>query len=184
MIGTTREYEKPEMQRTLVLIKPSRYGPDRVQDKKLVKKLLEEELASCGVIVFKKKIRVSRELAEKHYAIHRGKWPYGLLVEQLTDKYLIATVLEGPETISRVRNKLGATDPLKAAWWTIRAYGIYTLDTVNKSRQGNYGTDNVIHASDSMESADFEIENFLKFLGIKLKPLGHYVHAEYLVKHY
>jgi len=178
------EPETPEIQRTLVLIKPSKYGANRIDDKKLVRKLLEEELASCGVVVFQKKVHATKELVEKHYEVHRGKWPYDVLVDQLTDKDIIVAVLEGPEAISKTRRKVGATDPLKASWWTIRAYGVYTLDTVDKSRKGNYGTDNVLHASDSKESADSEIENFLKFCNVKLKPIGYYVGANYLVKHY
>jgi hypothetical protein len=55
---------------------------------------------------------------------------------------------------------------------------------MEKSRIGKYGTDNVLHASDSKESAEYEIRIWLNYLGMKPKPLGHYVEAEYIGQYY
>ena len=87
----------------------------------------------------------SRELAEKHYAEHEGKPFYAGLVNYITSSPVVAAVLEGPAAIAAVRETNGATDPVKATPGSIR--GDFGLD---KGR-------NLVHASDSPESAEREI---------------------------
>jgi len=101
-------------------------------------------------IVGLKMMQISRETAEKHYGEHAGKPFFAGLVDFITSGPVVAMVLEGKGVISAAREMMGATDPLKAAPGTIR---------------GSYGIDlgrNVIHGSDSPESAQREIALFFK----------------------
>ena len=92
-----------------------------------------------------KMVKLNREQAEKHYAVHKGKPFFGDLVSYIISSPIIAMVLEGRECIQVVRNLLGVTDGSKAAPGTIRgdySNGIqYTL----------------VHASDSEESYQHEV---------------------------
>jgi len=93
-------------------------------------------------------LRISRELAEKHYGEHKGKPFFEPLVDFITSGPVVAMVLEGKDVVSTARDMMGATNPLKAAPGTIR---------------GSYGMDvgrNVVHGSDSPESAAREIALF------------------------
>jgi nucleoside-diphosphate kinase len=97
-----------------------------------------------------KMLRISRELAEKHYGEHVGKPFFGKLVGFITSGPVVAMVIEGKDAVSAAREMMGATDPLKALPGTIR---------------GSYGIDigrNIIHGSDSQESAKREIALFFK----------------------
>ena len=87
-----------------------------------------------------KMIRMTRELAEEFYSIHRGKHFFDELVNSLVDKDIVALILYGRSAISVVRKMIGSTDPIDAEPGTIR--GDYGLDI----------TENLIHASDSRES--------------------------------
>ena len=93
--------------------------------------------------------RLSPELAEKHYAEHRGKPFFGDLLEFITRSPSLVAVVEGPEGVYAVlRALMGGTDPKQAAPGTIR---------------GDLGTelpDNLVHGSDSPESAEREIALF------------------------
>jgi nucleoside-diphosphate kinase len=96
-------------------------------------------------IVAMKLVAVDRKLAEKHYAVHKGKPFFEPTVKYITSSPVIAMVLEGVNVIEMVRGMTGATDPQKAAMGTIR---------------GDYGQfigRNIIHASDGKETASFEI---------------------------
>jgi nucleoside-diphosphate kinase len=90
-------------------------------------------------------LRVERAMAEKHYAIHKGKFFYEDLVKMIVASPVIAIVLEGPNAIAVVRAMVGATRPHEAAPGTIR--GDYAL----------VGLRNLIHASDAPETAASEI---------------------------
>jgi nucleoside-diphosphate kinase len=90
-------------------------------------------------------LQVDRGLAEKHYAVHQGKFFYPDLVNYITSSPVVAMVLEGHEAIGVVRAMVGATRPWEAAPGTIR--GDYAL----------MGLRNLIHASDSPETAASEI---------------------------
>jgi len=115
----------------------------------------------CGEIIsrFEKKglrlagmklMQVDEALARKHYAMHEGKPFFQGLIEYITALPIVAMVLEGPNAIANVRAVMGATDPAKAAPGTIR--GDYGLDISN----------NLVHGSDSEESAKREIALFFK----------------------
>jgi len=95
-----------------------------------------------------KMMRVSRELAEKHYAEHREKPFFEELVEFITSLPVVAMRVEGEGAIGVVRNLMGATDPAKAAPGTIRGDLALSMP------------DNLVHGSDSPESARRELELF------------------------
>ena len=127
------------MQRTLVIIKP-----DGVQ-RALVGKILARFEERGIQIIAMKLVQVDRDLAEKHYAVHKGKFFYEGLVNYITSSPVVAIVLEGHEAIGAVRTMVGATRPWEAAAGTIR--GDYAM----------MGLRNLIHASDSPETAASEI---------------------------
>ncbi len=127
------------MQQTLVIIKP-----DGVQ-RGLVGKILTRFEERGLKIVALKMLQVSRALAEKHYAVHQGKFFYEGLVNYISSSPVVAMVIEGHEAINVVRAMVGATRPWEAAAGTIR--GDYAL----------MGLRNLIHASDAPETARAEI---------------------------
>jgi len=127
------------VERTLVLVKP-----DGVR-----RGLIGEILGRCERkqlrIVAGKLMQVTSSLAETHYAEHKGKPFYPGLVAHITSSPVFAFVLEGRSAISVVRSITGATNPQTAAPGTVRgdlALGI---------------TPNLVHASDSLESAAREL---------------------------
>jgi nucleoside-diphosphate kinase len=91
---------------------------------------------------------VGKDLAETHYAEHEAKPFYGSLVEFITSGPLVALVAEGPRAIEAFRALAGATDPVKAAPGTIR--GDHALEV----------QENIVHGSDSPDSAEREIKIF------------------------
>jgi nucleoside-diphosphate kinase len=94
--------------------------------------------------------RITRELAERHYVEHREKDFFRSLVEFITSGPSVLLVLEGDCVIEIVRSMCGPTDPCKAPPGTIRGdYGVHTQM-------------NIIHASDSAESAEREISLFFR----------------------
>ena len=132
------------MQQTLVIVKP-----DGVQ-RGLVGKILARFEERGFKIVALKMMPVSRELAEKHYAVHKGKFFYEGLVSYIGSSPVVVMVLEGHEAISAVRLMVGATRPWEAAAGTIR--GDYAM----------MGLRNLIHASDAPETAASEIALWFK----------------------
>lgn len=127
-------------ERTLVLVKPD--GVQRLLVGRVLTRFEERGLKLVGL----KLIHVSRELAERHYAIHSARPFFGSLVDFITSSPLVALALEGPNAISVVRAMVGATRPNEAAPGTIR--GDYALETAQ----------NLIHASDGPETAAAELE--------------------------
>jgi len=91
-------------------------------------------------------VRVDRELAERHYAEHAEKPFFGELVEFITSGPTLALVLEGESAISVVRMTIGATNPAEAAPGSIRGDLALAMP------------DNLVHGSDSPESAKRELE--------------------------
>jgi len=87
----------------------------------------------------------SRELAEKHYAVHRGRDFFEPTVEFICSGPVVAMVVEGDNAIQIMRNMMGALEPTQAASGTIR--GDFTIST----------RENLIHGSDSRETAAYEI---------------------------
>ena len=126
-------------QRTLVLIKP-----DAVQ-RKLVGEILARFERRGLEIRNAKLLTVGRELAEEHYAEHREKPFFGELVEFITAAPTLALVLEGESAIAVVRTTIGATNPTDAAPGSIRGDLALAMP------------DNLVHGSDSPESAQREI---------------------------
>jgi nucleoside-diphosphate kinase len=127
------------LQQTLVIIKP-----DGVQ-RGLVGKILTRFEERGLKIVALKMLQVNRALAEKHYAVHQGKFFYEGLVNYISSSPVVAMVIEGHEAINVVRAMVGATRPWEATAGTIR--GDYAL----------MGLRNLIHASDAPETARAEI---------------------------
>ena len=130
------------MQKTLVLIKPDAFGKNHSGD---IIKLYED--AGFKVIAAKV-MRMTPELATKHYVEHIGRPYYPALVEFMTSAPLMALVLAGDDVIKRVRELNGATNPAEAAEGTVRK--LYAEDK----------TKNAVHASDSEASAAREIPIF------------------------
>jgi nucleoside-diphosphate kinase len=128
------------IERTLVLVKPD--GVQRLLTGRILARYEERGLKLVGL----KLVRVSRDLAEQHYEVHRDKPFFGGLVEFITSGPLVAAVLEGPNAIAIVRAMNGATRPHEAAPGSIR--GDFALETAQ----------NLVHASDSAETAATEIE--------------------------
>jgi nucleoside-diphosphate kinase len=95
-------------------------------------------------------MQIDRGLAERHYAVHRGKPFYEGLVSFITSAPVIVGVLEGPNAIAATRNIMGATNPVEAAPGSIR--GEHALEIGN----------NLIHGSDSPETARYEIDLFFR----------------------
>lgn len=133
-------------ERTLVLIKP-----DAVHRGLIGEILSRYERRGLSIVAMDQRI-VSRELADAHYAEHVDKGFYPSLREFITGGPLVALVLEGDQAIDVVRTMNGATDARKAAPGTIR--GDLALST----------SENLVHASDSTESAKREID--LWFAGL------------------
>ena len=129
-------------ERTLVLIKP-----DGVRRGLAGEVLSRIERKGLRIVAMDMRV-VGRDLAETHYAEHAGKPFYGSLVEFITSGPLVAMVVEGPRAIEAFRALAGATDPVKAAPGTIR--GDYALEV----------QDNIVHGSDSADSAEREIKIF------------------------
>lgn len=130
------------MERTFVMVKP-----DGVQ-RQLVGPVLSRFEQRGFKIIGLKLMLISRELAEKHYGEHKGKAFFTPLVDYIVSGPVVAFVLEGKGAVAAAREMMGATDPLKALPGTIR---------------GSYGIDigrNVVHGSDSVESAQREIGLF------------------------
>ena len=124
---------------TLVLVKPD--GVQRQLAGRILARYEERGLKLVGL----KLVHVDRELAERHYAVHKGKPFFEGLVAFITSGPLVAIALEGPNAISLVRTMNGATKPAEAVPGTIRG------DLAVEMGQ------NLVHASDSPESADTEL---------------------------
>jgi nucleoside-diphosphate kinase len=91
-------------------------------------------------------VRIGEDIANVHYAEHAEKPFFGELVDFITGGPLVAMVLEGPDAVVAARQLIGATNPLEAETGSIR---------------GDYATEvtfNLVHGSDSDESAEREIE--------------------------
>jgi len=127
------------MERTLVIVKP-----DGVQ-RGLVGEILRRLEARGLKIIALKMVQVDRPFAERHYAVHKGKFFYEALVSYISSCPVVAAVIEGPQAISIVRAMVGATRPWEAAAGTMR--GDFALQ----------GLRNLIHASDAPETAESEI---------------------------
>jgi nucleoside-diphosphate kinase len=126
-------------ERTLVLIKPD------AMERRLAGDVLGRFEARGLVILSARLVHVDRELAERHYAEHTEKPFFGELVDFITSAPTLALVLEGESAIEVVRTTIGATNPVNASPGTIRGDLALAMP------------DNLVHGSDSPESAQREI---------------------------
>lgn len=127
------------MERTLILLKP-----DCVQRRHVGNVIHRFEQKGLRLVALRL-MQASRELAEKHYAVHKGRPFYESLLQFLTSGPTVAMVLEGREAISVARTLIGKTDGIEAAPGTIRG-------DLSISKQNN-----LVHGSDSSENAQMEI---------------------------
>jgi nucleoside-diphosphate kinase len=132
------------MERTLILLKP-----DCVQRRLMGRVISRFEDKALNIIAMKM-MRVTPELAKKHYAEHVEKAWYPALEGFITGGPIVAAVVEGLEAITVVRNMLGATSGLKAAPGTVRG-------DFSASRQMN-----LVHASDGPEASKREIALYFR----------------------
>ena len=132
------------IQKSFVMMKP-----DAVQ-RRLMGKILSRFEEKGLQIVACKLIHIDEDLAKTHYGEHADKPFFPGLVEYITSSPSLAMVIEGEEAITTIRKIVGATNPLEADLGTIR--GDYGMDTGR----------NIIHASDSNESAEREINLFFQ----------------------
>ena len=127
------------MERTFIMIKP-----DGVQ-RGLVGEIISRFETKGFNLVGMKFMAVSRELAEKHYGVHKERPFFGSLVEFITSSPVVAMVWEGEGVVGSARTLIGATNPITSAPGTIRGdYGV----TIGR---------NIIHGSDAIETAQTEI---------------------------
>jgi nucleoside-diphosphate kinase len=134
------------MERTLVLIKP-----DGVK-RNLVGQVLSRIEAKGYSLVAIKTMTADRALLAKHYAEHEGKPFFEPLIEFMTSGPIVAVIAEGNRVVEGFRKLAGTTDPTTAEAGTIR--GDLGADAGTKVVQ------NIVHGSDSVESANREIEIF------------------------
>ena len=130
------------MERSLVLVKP--YAMKKGYGGAILGRLQEKGLKLVGL----RMLHVDRALAERHYAVHKGKPFFEDLVKYIISTPIIAAVFEGEGAVASIRKIMGATDPAKAEKGTIRA------------DFGSSIQENATHASDSPETAEKEIGLF------------------------
>lgn len=132
------------MERTFVMVKPD--GVHRGLVGEIISRLERKGLK----IVAMKMLKISEEMARKHYEEHKAKTFFSSLVSYITSGPVVAMVVEGRNAVKVVRKLVGATNPSEAEPGTIR---------------GDFGLDvgrNVVHASDSLASAEREIGLFFR----------------------
>jgi nucleoside-diphosphate kinase len=130
------------LERTFILFKP-----DSIT-RGLIGEILSRFEKKSLKIVAMKLVRMDKNLAEKLYSIHLGKKYYDELITYVTSGPVILMIIEGINAVRLIRKIIGATDPLEAEMGSIRS---------------DYGSDityNLIHAADSLETAEREIKIF------------------------
>ena len=132
------------MQQTLILLKPDCVHRRLVGT--IIQRLEQKGLRLMGL----KLVRASRDLAEKHYAVHKGKPFYDSLLQFLTAGPTVAMVWEGREAVAVARTLMGPTDGTKAPPATIR--GDFAISIQN----------NLVHGSDSPDNATIEVALWFK----------------------
>ncbi|MBU0699726.1 nucleoside-diphosphate kinase [bacterium] len=143
------------MERTLVILKPDCVCRGLIGE--VVKRFEDEKFN----VIALRMLHLSVEEAEKFYAVHQGKEFYERLTRYMSSSSVVSMVLEGENVMLRIRELIGATDPKNAVSGTIRKK--YALS----------GLMNVVHASDSLESANGEIAFFFND-----KEIFHYQRRE------
>jgi nucleoside-diphosphate kinase len=132
------------MEQTLILLKPDCVHRRLVGA--VFQRFEQKGLRLAGL----KMVQASRQLAEQHYAVHKGKSFYDSLLAFLTSGPTVAMVWEGPQAVAVARTLMGGTDGTKAAPATIR--GDFAVSVQN----------NLVHGSDSPDNAAAEIALWFK----------------------
>jgi nucleoside-diphosphate kinase len=132
------------MERTLVLVKP-----DGVQRGLIGEVMIRLERRGLRLVAAKF-LKVSQELAETHYAIHKGKPFYDGLIEYITSAPVMAMVWEGPNAVAAIRQTMGTTRPTEAAPGSLRHD--FALEIGR----------NLTHASDNGENSEKEVALWFK----------------------
>jgi nucleoside-diphosphate kinase len=132
------------MERSLVLVKPD--GVQRGLIGEVITRLERRGL----LLVAAKFLDVSQELAETHYAIHKGKPFYDTLIKYITSAPVMAMVWAGPNAVAAIRQTMGATRPTEAAPGSVRHD--FALEIGR----------NLTHASDTIENSEKEISLWFK----------------------
>lgn len=130
------------METTFLMVKPD--GVQRGVVGEVISRIEDRGLRITAL----KMMQIEREMAEEHYAEHEGKDFYGPLLEYITSGPVVAMAVKGKSSISMIRDMVGSTDPADADPGTIR---------------GDYGVEigrNIVHAADSEESAERELDIF------------------------
>ena len=127
------------MERSLVLVKPD--GVQRALIGEVISRLERRGLR----LVAAKFMQVSRELADTHYAIHKGKPFYDGLISYITSAPVMAMAWEGPNAVAAIRQTMGATRPTEAAPGSLRHD--FALEVGR----------NLTHASDTVENGANEV---------------------------
>jgi nucleoside-diphosphate kinase len=133
-----------KVERTLVLAKPDAVQRGLIGE--VIARLERRGLKMTGA----KFLQVSRELAEQHYAVHKGKPFYEGLVNYIISAPVMAMVWEGPNAVAAVRQTMGATRPTEAAPGTLRHDFALTIGR------------NLTHASDTPENGEKEVSLWFK----------------------
>jgi nucleoside-diphosphate kinase len=143
MAAPTGAADRPlAVDRTLILVKPDAFS--RGLTGEIVARFERKGLKIAAL----RRMTVSRQLAERHYAEHAERPFFGELVAFITSGPIVAMVLEGPEAVTAARQVIGATNPLEASPGSIR--GDFAIETGR----------NLVHGSDSPGSAARESELF------------------------
>ncbi|MFQ3631575.1 nucleoside-diphosphate kinase [Roseiflexus sp.] len=132
------------MERSLIILKP-----DAVQ-RGLIGPILTRIEQRGLRIVGMKLIQIDETLARRHYAVHEGKPFFNSLISYISSGPVVVMVVAGANVVESVRSMVGATNPVKAAPGTIR--GDFALEIGR----------NLIHASDSPENAEMEVNLFFR----------------------
>lgn len=132
------------MEKTFVMVKPD--GVQRGLIGEVIARLERRGLLMTAA----KFMWVSQELAEKHYAIHKGKPFYDGLIKYITSAPVLAMVWEGPSAVAAVRQTMGSTRPTEAAPGSLRHDFALMVGR------------NLTHASDSVENGELEVALWFK----------------------
>lgn len=138
------KFEEIALERTFLAIKPD--GVQRALVGEIIRRFEDKGFTLVGL----KFLKVSRELAEQHYDVHRERPFFAGLVDFITSAPVVAMVWEGEGVVASARKIIGATNPLSAEPGTIR---------------GDFGVNigrNLIHGSDAIETAQREIALWFK----------------------
>lgn len=130
------------LERTLSIIKPD-------GTRRNLTGAINQKFENAGLrIVGQKRIKMSREQAEKFYEVHKERPFYGELVEFMMSEPVVVQVLEGEDAVAKNREVMGATNPAEAAEGTVRKEFALSIG------------ENTVHGSDSLDNAKIEVAFF------------------------